>query len=408
VSANTTRVLPQDRPRRIRLCVLATIGKSIQVLYAGRLEHLSANGFEITVACAPSEDDAAIATRGVRLRTFPLTRSITPWQDLRALLQLYRFFRQERFDLIEVSTPKAALIGSIAARLARCPGHIHILHGMPYEGKRGLLGGVLRASTSIPCRLAHVTFAVSPSMRERVCADGLGHPSRVRVLGTGSANGVDLGRFSPERIALKGEFRANHRIPADAVVIGFVGRLTRDKGIEELVRAFVAVHERNRKVMLLLIGDYEHRDRPADDVIRTISGHPSIRFVGFQSDVVPGMAAMDVVALPTYREGLGNVLLEAAALGLPTVATDATGARDAILPGTTGVQVPVGDAEALRDAFLMLARDPALREQMGRAGRAWVCANFDQSDVWQRQIREYRTLVAALLNAPITARRVET
>jgi len=219
---------------------------------------------------------------------------------------------------------------------------------------------------------------------------------------------VDLGRFSPERIALKGEFRANHRIPADAVVIGFVGRLTRDKGIEELVRAFVAVHERNRKVMLLLIGDYEHRDRPADDVIRTISGHPSIRFVGFQSDVVPGMAAMDVVALPTYREGLGNVLLEAAALGLPTVATDATGARDAILPGTTGVQVPVGDAEALRDAFLMLARDPALREQMGRAGRAWVCANFDQSDVWQRQIREYRTLVAALLNAPITARRVET
>jgi glycosyltransferase involved in cell wall biosynthesis len=398
----------RDSLRTIRLCILATIGKSIQVLYAGRLEHLTANGFDITVACASSEDDDAILARGVRLKTFPLTRAITPWQDVRALLQMYWFFRKECFDLVEVSTPKAALIGSVAAWLARCPCQIHILHGMPYEGKRGLLGRILRASTSIPCRLAHVTFAVSASMRERLCADGLARPSDVRVLGAGSANGVDVGRFSPERIRLRDEFRAKHSIPADAIVIGFVGRFTGDKGINELVRAFVAVHEHNRKAVLLLIGDYEERDRPAAQAIRTISAHPRIRHVGFQSDVIPGMAAMDIFALPTHREGLGNVLLEAAALGLPTITTDATGARDAILAGTTGVQVPVGDADALAQAVLKLAGDPALREQMGHAGRAWVCENFDQRDVWQRQIREYRTLVAAVLNAPITARRIET
>src|SRR5688572_5677913 len=128
----------RDSLRTIRLCILATIGKSIQILYAGRLEHLTANGFDITVACASSEENDAIVKRGVRLRTFPFTRAITPWQDLRALLQLYRFFREECFDLVEVSTPKAALIGSVAAWLARCPCQIHILHGMPYEGKRGL------------------------------------------------------------------------------------------------------------------------------------------------------------------------------------------------------------------------------------------------------------------------------
>ena len=393
---------------RIRLCVLATIGKSIQILYAGRLEHLAANGFEITVACASSEDDDGIVKRGVQLKTFPFTRAITPWQDLRALLQLYRFFRVQRFDLVEVSTPKAALIGSVAAWLARCPRQIHILHGMPYEGKRGLLGWVLRTSTAIPCRLAHVTFAVSASMRQRLCADGLADPGQVRVLGAGSANGVDVRHFSPERIRLRDEFRANHRIPADAVVIGFVGRFTRDKGVEELVRAFVAVHAHNRRAVLLLIGDYEHRDRPAEDAIRTISTHPSIRHVGFQSDVIPGMAAMDVVALPTYREGLGNVLLEAAALGLPTVTTDATGARDAILTGITGLQVPVGNADALAEALLKLAHDPALREQMGRAGRTWVCENFDQRDVWQRQTHEYRILAAPSVNTPITAQRLET
>ena len=133
-----------DRPPIIRLCVIATIGKSVQVLYAGRLEHLAAHGFEITVGCASSEDDDAIVARGVRLKTFAFTRAITPWQDLRALVQLYRFFREERFDLVEVSTPKGALIGSVAAWLARCPYQIHILHGMPYEGKRGLLATVLQ------------------------------------------------------------------------------------------------------------------------------------------------------------------------------------------------------------------------------------------------------------------------
>ena len=155
------------------------------------------------MGCAPSEDDDAIVARGVRLKTFPLSRAITPWQDLRALRQLYRFFRQEHFDLVEVSTPKAALIGSLAAWLARCPCQIHILHGMPYEGKGGLLGRILRASTSIPCRLAHVTFSVSASMRERLCADGLSHSDRIRVLGAGSANGVDVHRFSPERIQMR-------------------------------------------------------------------------------------------------------------------------------------------------------------------------------------------------------------
>jgi glycosyltransferase involved in cell wall biosynthesis len=398
-----------DAPSSIRLCVLATIGKSIQILYDGRLEHLTLHGFVITVACASSEDDDAIAARGVRLRTFPFTRAITPWKDILALFQLYRFFRQEGFDLVEVGTPKAALLGSVAAWLARCPCRIHFLHGMPYEGARGLLGRILRASTAIPCRLAHVTFAVSASMRERVCADGLARPGDVRVLGAGSANGVDLGRFSPEqRIRLRDESRAKYGISADAVVIGFVGRFTRDKGINELVSAFVKVHEHNERVILLLVGDYEDRDRPAEQAIRTISAHPRIRHVGFQSDVIPAMAAMDVVALPTHREGLGNVLLEAAALGLPTTTTDATGARDAILASVTGVQVPVGDADALAQALLKLAGDPALREQMGRAGRAWVCENFDQRDVWQRQVREYRTLAAAVPNAPVTARQVET
>ncbi len=384
-----------DNSRRIRLCVIATIGKSIQILYAGRLEYLIQNGFDVTAICASSDLDAAIRARGVRLWTVPLTRAVTPLADIRALIRLRRFLRTQDFDLVEVSTPKAALVGSLAARMARRGRLIHILHGLAYEGKRGLLGAMLRFATRIPCALADVTFSVSPSVREQVCADGLGELERIRVLGAGSGNGVDLERFAPERRAAGPAMRKAHRIPESAVVIGFVGRMTRDKGVEELARAFQELHKEFPETALLVVGDYEPRDRPTKRCIDFFSSHPGVRHVGWQDDVVPFMAAMDIFVLPTYREGLGNVLLEAAAMGLPTVTTHATGARDASVDGTTGLQVPVGDAEALREALSRLVRDAALRDAMGRAGRGWVEENFEQVGIWRRQAAEYRALIDA-------------
>src|SRR5688572_14400007 len=182
---------------KIRLCVITTTGASVQVLYAGRLEYLSEDCFEITVICAPSGLDEAIVARGVRLLTVPFTRTLSPWRDLRALVRLYLVLREERFDLVEVGTPKAAFIGSLAAWLARCRHRSHVLHGAPYEGKRGPLGFLLRVTTLLPCLLSDLTLAVSPSLAGRVCADGRGVLKNVRVLGAGSANGVDVERFAP-------------------------------------------------------------------------------------------------------------------------------------------------------------------------------------------------------------------
>jgi len=376
----------------IRLCIIATIGKSIQVLYAGRLEFFMANGFEVTVVCASSELDEAIRARGVRLHTVPLTRAITPWTDLRAVCRIYRFLRGGRFDIVEVTTPKAALLGALATRLARCPCLIHMLQGLHYQGKRGLLGSILRSSTRIPCRLSSVTLAVSPSVCDEACRDGIADPARIRVLGHGSGNGVDLERFSPQRRMSGAAVRETYGIAPDAVVLGFVGRMTRDKGIEELAAAFRALSAEFPKAVLLLVGDYEHRDRPADSTVRFLSTCLGMRHVGWQTDVVPFMAAMDVFVLPTYREGLGNVLLEAAAMEIPTVTTDATGARDSIVGGVTGLRVSVGNVLELREALASLIRDVALREAMGRAGRHWVSEHFDQRHVWQLQVEEYRRL----------------
>jgi glycosyltransferase involved in cell wall biosynthesis len=381
------------QPRKIRLCFMATIGKSIQILYAGRLEYFTANGFEITVVCAPSELDEAIRARGVCLKTFPLTRAITPWTDLRAVVQLYRFLRAEKFDITEVSTPKAALLGSVATWLARSGSLVHLLRGLAYEGKTGVQGAILRAATWVPCRLADVTLAISNSVRDQVSRDGLGEPESIRVLGSGSSNGIDVVRFAPEKCAAGSAIREKYRIAPDAVVFGFVGRMTRDKGIEELTQAFKTVNEEFPQSVLLIVGGYEERDRPSDEAITFISTHRGVRHVGWQSDVVPYMAAMNIFVLPTFREGFGAVLLEAAAMGIPAVTTNATGARDAVIDGLTGLQVPIADVAALKDALARLARDPSLREAMGRAGREWVCKNFDQKDVWRRQVDEYRSLV---------------
>jgi glycosyltransferase involved in cell wall biosynthesis len=393
-NAASTGACDSHGPRRIRLCIIATIGKSVQILYAGRLEYFMANGFEVTVVCASSELDDAIRARGVRLFTVPFTRAITPLQDLRAIVRLYRFLRREHFDLVEVSTPKAALLGSMAARLARSRPIVHVLHGLAYQGKRGLLGWILRASTRIPCTLSDVTLSVSPSVRDEACKDGIAARARICVLAEGSANGVDLGRFSPRQRALGAEVRHEYGIASDSVVIGFVGRMTRDKGIDQLAEVCHALSTDFPNVVLLVVGDYEHRDRPADSTVDFLSTSASVRHVGWQADVVSFMAAMDVLVLPTYREGFPTVLLEAAALGIPTVTTDATGACDASVDGKTGLQVPIGDVNSLREALARLVRDASLREAMGFAGRKWVCEHFDQRDVWRRYVEEYRAVVS--------------
>ncbi len=346
------------------------------------------------MVCASSELDDDIRARGVRLHTAPLTRAITPVEDLRALWNLRQFLRREQFDLVEVGTPKAALIGSIAARWAGVRTLIHILHGLAYQGRSGLAGRLVRLSTSVPGRLADVTISVSPSVREEAARDGICNTDRVQVIGHGSCNGVDLERFSPACRQQRDRVRAAHDIPADAVVLGFVGRLTRDKGMGELAQAFQALATRHPQAVLLIVGDYEHADRPPAEVVDLIRTHDQVRHVGWQRDPVPFIGAMDVVVLPSHREGLPGVLLEAGAVGLPIVTTDATGCRDVVREGDTGLCVPVGDAQALQTALERLVVDAAERERMGAAGCAWVSANFEQHAVWRQWEAFYQELAS--------------
>jgi len=370
---------------RLRLCVIVTVDITLLNLCRGRFEYLTAHGFDITAVCAPTPHADELSRRGIRLVTAPLLRSITPLRDLVAVWRLYRFLRRERFDIVEVSTPKAALVGSVAARLARVPCLIHLLRGLVYEHAGRLQRVLLRVSQTIPCRLADEVFSISHGMMEQAIEDGVCAPDKIRVLGRGSSNGIDLQRFAPPSSDGRRSVRSRHGIPEGAVVAGFVGRMTRDKGIGELVRAFLEIGERRPDLHLLLVGTYETRDRPSSEVLDGVASHDRIHHVGWQPSTPPFLGAMDLLILPTYREGFGTVLLEAAAVGLPVITSDIVGCRDAVEADETALLVPPCDTAALVSAWERLLDDETLRQRLGTAGRRRVQEHFQQTEVWSRQ-----------------------
>lgn len=379
----------------IRLCVVVTVDITLLNLCRGRLEYFAAHGFDVTAVCAPTPRAAEIRSRGVRLFTLPLHRTISPWSDVQAVWKLARLLRKERVDIVEASTPKGALIGVLAARLAGVPCIIHLLRGLAYQGQSGHARPLLRRAQWVACRLSHQTISISPSLMQQAIVDRLCRPDRICVLGEGSSNGVDLARFGLADPDRKRAVREDLGIAVSGIVAGFVGRMTRDKGLVELIRAFEEIAPVCPDLHLLLVGDYEHRDRPPDGILETIASHDRIHHAGWREETAPLYAAMDYIVLPTHREGFGTVLLEAAASGLAGITTDIVGARDAVEPGRTALIVKPGDSKALAVAMKHLAADSALRSRMGESARRRVEQHFDQEIVWSRQEAAFRSLLSA-------------
>ncbi|MGD0632408.1 MAG: glycosyltransferase, partial [Terracidiphilus sp.] len=254
---------------------------------------------------------------------------------------------------------------------------------------------VLSLTERISCACAHRVICVSPSLRQRALELELVRSEKAIVLASGSSNGVDPARFAltPERLSAAARIRQQHGIGATVPVIGYVGRLTRDKGISELLAAFSQVRERIPNVVLMLIGGYEPGDPVSPESRTAIETGDGVIHVEFVPDTAPYYLLMDVLALPTYREGFPNTVLEAQAAGRPVVTTDATGAVDSISPDATGLLVRVGDVNALADALVGLLSDRELAQRMGSAGRERVFQRFRQEIIWKSLSNLYYELL---------------
>lgn len=358
----------------------------------GRLRALRDSGFRVTLICSagPLADQLA-AEESAQQITVAMQRGIAPLADFVALLRLCRVLRRLQPAITEFSTPKAGLLGNLAAFMCRVPARIYMLRGLRLETAKGLTRALLKRTEWIAASCAHVVICNSESLRHEARNLGLARQSKLRLVGNGSSNGVNVHRFAPGPDCL----RTRLGIAPHAPVIGFVGRLTRDKGIPELLEAFDNLLKRVPAARLLLVGWFDHSDDALTPQQRAhIDAHPAIICTGFVDDTAPYYRAMDLFVLPTWREGFPNAALEAAATGISVIATLTTGARDAVLPGVTGLLVPPGDPQALLESMQQLLSDPARREKMGSAARRWVVQRFATEHVLNKTMALYRELMS--------------
>jgi lipopolysaccharide/colanic/teichoic acid biosynthesis glycosyltransferase/glycosyltransferase involved in cell wall biosynthesis len=369
--------------------------------YKGLIGHLRQAGFSPVLVSSPGSClEATSQQEGVPGIAVAMEREIAPLKDLVSLWKLYQAIRRIRPDVVDASTPKAGLLLSIAAWLVRVPCRIRSLYGLRLETTTGLKRSVLWLAEWTAAACSNRVFCISPSLRD--CAVGLKVVSAEKaiVLEKGGF-GVDVQHFaprgsrSPETESLRRQLGFSPGTP----VVGFVGRFVRDKGIRQLVQAFEKLRQIHPQLRLLLVGDFEEGDPVEPETRRYIESTAAISRSGFVSDTAPYYKLMDVMVLPTYREGFGQVALEAQASGVPVVTTTATGAIDSVINGVTGILVPVGDSDSLADAIGKLLVDQELRLRMGRAGRQWMKRDFRPDVIRDTRVRLYRELLAANLLA---------
>lgn len=396
-SGNTGRHRQAPADHRPRLIQVVTAPVTARLFLEGQLRFMRDNGFHVTIVSSPGDQLDEVAARdGVDAIGIPMRRSPSPGHDIVSLCRMLRLFRRLRPHIVHAGTPKAGLLCGLAARLARVPVRLFTVHGIRSEGLRGVASRVMAALESLSCRSAHRVVCVSDSVRRKAIDLGMDRPEKFVVLGRGSANGIDASRFerSPELLGRARALRRRVGLPERAPVVGFVGRLVRDKGVIELVDAYRKLRRDLPELRLLLVGPREAYNALPRELFEHIERDEGIVSTGSLGDTAPAYALMDVLALPTYREGFPNVPLEAAAMELPVVATRVTGCVDAVVDGVTGTLVPPRDAEALAEATGRYLSAPGLCRRHGRAGRERVLREFRQERVWTALYDEYLRLLS--------------
>ncbi len=376
-----------------KICHVTTVDLSVRFLLLNQLRYLRERGMRIHVACSDGKWLPEVEAEGIAAHRIEMKRSIAPASDLSALLSLYRLFRRERFDAVHLHTPKASLLGAVAAKLAGVSRIVYTIHGFYIrEGMARFQREFYLFWERVIASCADVALSQNRSDVNTAKQEGLYRNKEILFLG----NGIDVGRFSPsDRLREdRGAIRDSLGLPRECRVVGIVARLVREKGLHELMDAVKMLSGDFPDIRLLAIGP---RDESKTDALspRAAMDHgvaDRVVFTGMRLDLPELYSAMDVFALPSYREGFPRTLMEASSMGLPVVASDIRGCREAVDDGRTGILVPAGDATKLAEGIGRILGDPALTKSMGDAGRLKALADFDERSVFGTVYETYRSL----------------
>lgn len=392
--------LPTDIKIKQRSIVhITTIPQSLCIFFNGQFRYMQNSGFDVMAISSPGKWLDIFAKREQHIQVFGLkiTRKITPIQDLLTLYRLCRLLHRIKPDIVHAHTPKAGLLGTMAAWLVRVPIRIYHIHGLPFMTESGMKKRILMTTEIVACALANRVLCVSNSIMNFVVGQNICAPQKIKTLVNGTINGINAkSKFTPDIFSeqQKCDIKTGYNLRPDSLVIGFVGRLGRDKGIIELCTAWKTLRDEFPNIELLLVGPFEKNTNPLPgNIIEFLHSDDRIHLTGELPDPVPAYRVMDILVLPTHREGFGLAAIEASAMSIPVVATNIPGCVDAVSDGITGTLVPPYDAKELCIRLRNYLLNPQLRKMHGTAGRQRVLNEFSQEKMWEALKNEYVTLL---------------
>ena len=378
-----------------KLVRITTVPISLENLLEGQLNFMQRE-YEVVAISAEAEKLKKLGeTLGVRTYPVEMTREITPHKDISSLWELYKFFKKEKPLIVHTHTPKAGIAGMIAAKMAGVPLRLHTLAGLPLLEARGAKRKLLEMVEKVTFMCATKVYPNSKRIYDYVLKKKFVPSEKLKVLGKGSSNGIDTTFFNPAESdeIQKKKLRKELMISQNDLVFIFVGRLVRDKGINELVMAFQRLHKEHSLTKLLLVGSFEEGLDPLKpETVKLIRDSNSIIEVGYQDDVRPYLAISDVLAFPSYREGFPNVVMQAGAMGLPAIVSDINGCNEIIIEGKNGAIIPAKQTDALYGAMNKMFLDVHWRNSLAQNARRTIQENYERKDMWEIILAEYKSL----------------
>lgn len=387
-----------------KLIRITTVPISFKVLLKGQLRFMASNGFDVKGVSSEGEELREIhENEGIVMEAINMSRKITPFQDLKSLWEMWNFLRKEKPQIVHTHTPKAGIIGMLAARLAGVPHRLHTVAGLPLMEATGIKRKILNFVEKLTYSSATRVYPNSKGLYDFILQNNFTQSNKLKIIGNGSSNGINTTFFSPEQVTETEMVALREKLniqPGDFVFV-FVGRIVSDKGINELIKAFSELQtvENNEPagIKLLLVGGLESDLDPLNpETLAEINQNKDIISVGFQQDVRPFFAIADALAFPSYREGFPNVVMQAGAMGLPSIVSDINGCNEIIVEGENGLIIPPKNVEKLKEKMLTLAKDKNLYTKLKKNSRRMIESRYEQSVVWNALLEEYEGLLQSV------------
>jgi glycosyltransferase involved in cell wall biosynthesis len=376
---------------------ITTVPSSLWGLLKGQLEFMSQH-YDILAVSSKGENnflEKIGKDQGIRVHDVEMTRTISPLRDLKSVYLLYKLLKKEKPFIVHSHTPKAGTVGMIAARLANVPHRLHTIAGLPLVEATGFKRFILNTVEKITYACATQIFPNSYGLKDIILKNKFTSEKKLKVIANGSSNGIDTNHFNPAlyNADSKNRIRKELGFNNEDFIFVFAGRMVKDKGINELIKAFEKINSEFQNTKLLLMGDYERGLDPLlPETEQVINVNKNIKFTGYVEDIRPYFSASNVLAFPTYREGFPNVVMQACAMSLASIVTDINGCNEIIEHNKNGIIIPPKDEHALYEAMKFMLTHPEKVKNMAQITRSKIIDNYEQKVVWQALLKEYHQL----------------